>query len=120
MDQSNPCFYTKDDLTKPHLATRSNIFSNVCAKSLKCIEAIVLYHFFQRDTSFVTVANETGGKYESGRVASPESVPGNKNGIHSTHLWFHNAGQGRVFIILGILWQIIMWEVDIWNINNIS
>ena len=31
MDQSNPCFYTKGDLTKPHLATRSNIFSNVCA-----------------------------------------------------------------------------------------
>ena len=21
MDQSNPCFYTKGDLTKPHLAT---------------------------------------------------------------------------------------------------
>ena len=34
MDQSNPSFYTKGDLTKPHLATRSNIFSNVCAKSL--------------------------------------------------------------------------------------
>ena len=34
MDQSNPSFYTKSDLTKPHLATRSNIFSNVCAKSL--------------------------------------------------------------------------------------
>ena len=31
MDQSNPCFYTKGDLTKRHLATRSNIFSNVCA-----------------------------------------------------------------------------------------
>ena len=26
MDQSNPCFYTKDDVTKPHLATRSNFF----------------------------------------------------------------------------------------------
>ena len=26
MDQSNPCFYTKGDLTKPHLATRSSIF----------------------------------------------------------------------------------------------
>ena len=47
MDQSNPCFYTKGDLTKPHLATRSNIFCNVCAKSLKCIEAILLHHFFQ-------------------------------------------------------------------------
>ena len=46
MDQSNPCFYTKGDLTKPHLATRSNIFSNVCAKSLTCIEAILLHHFF--------------------------------------------------------------------------
>ena len=79
-------FYTKSDLTKPHLATRSNIFPNVCAKSLSCIEAILLHHFFQRDTSFVTTANETGGKYESGRVASPESVPSNKNGIHSTHL----------------------------------
>ena len=42
--------------------------------------------FFQRDTSFVTTANETGGTYESGRVASPESVPSDKNGIHSTHL----------------------------------
>ena len=52
MDQSNPCFYTKGDLTKPHLATRSNIFSNVCAKSLTCIEAILLHHFFfQRDSS---------------------------------------------------------------------
>ena len=87
MDQSNPCFYTKNDLTKPHLATRSNIFSNVCAKSLKCIEAIVLYHFFSKGYKFcVTVANETGGKYESGRIASPESVPSHKNGIHSTHL----------------------------------
>ena len=47
MDQSNPCFYTKGDLTKPHLATRSNIFSNVCAKSLTCIEAILLHHFFK-------------------------------------------------------------------------
>ena len=46
MDQFNPCFYTKSDLTKPHLATRSNIFSNVCAKSLTCIEAILLHHFF--------------------------------------------------------------------------
>ena len=52
MDQSNPCFNTKDDLTKPHLATRSNIFSNVCAKSLKCIEAIVLYHFFSKGYKF--------------------------------------------------------------------
>ena len=26
MDQSDPCFYTKGDLTKPHLATRSSIF----------------------------------------------------------------------------------------------
>ena len=87
MDQSNPCFYTKGDLTKPHLATTSNIFSSVCSKSLKCIEAILLHHFFfQRDTSFVNAANETGGKCESGRVASPESVPSNKNGIHSTHL----------------------------------
>ena len=83
MDQSNPCFYTKGDLTKPHLATRSNIFSNVCAKSLTCIEAILLHQFLQ---SFVTTANETGRKYESGRVAYPESVPSNKNGIHSTHL----------------------------------
>ena len=96
MDQSNPCFYTKGDLTKPHLATRSNIFCYVCAKSLKCIEAIPLHHFFSNDTSFVTAADETGGKYESGRVASPESVPSNKNGIHSTHLLFHNAGQGRI------------------------
>ena len=54
------------------------------------------------------MANETGGKYESGRVASPESVPSNKNGIHSTHLLFHNVGQGRVFITLVILCQIIM------------
>ena len=46
MDQSNPCFYTKGDLTKPHLATRSNIFPNVCAKTLTCIEAILLHHFF--------------------------------------------------------------------------
>ena len=67
--------------------TRSNIFSNVCAKSLTCIEAILLHRFFfQRDTSFVTTANEKGGKYESGRAASPESIPSNKNGIHSTHL----------------------------------
>ena len=36
----------------------------------------------------MTTANETGGKYESGRVASPESVPSNKNGIHSTHFDF--------------------------------
>ena len=34
----------------------------------------------------MTAANETGGKYESGRAASPESVPSNKNGNHSTHL----------------------------------
>ena len=108
MDQSNPCFYTKGDLTKPHLATRSNILCNVCAKSLKCIEAIPLHHFFSNDTSFVTTADETGGKYESGRVASPKSVPSNKNRIHSTHLLFHNAGQGRVFIFLLILCQIIM------------
>ena len=26
MDQSNQCFYTKGDLTKPHLATKSSIF----------------------------------------------------------------------------------------------
>ena len=26
MDQSNPYFYTKGDLTKPHLATGSSIF----------------------------------------------------------------------------------------------
>ena len=84
MDQSNPSFYTKGDLTKPHLATRSNIFSNVCAKSLTPYFCTIF--FFQRDTSFLTTANETGGKYESGRVASPESVPSNKKGIHSTHL----------------------------------
>ena len=52
MDQSNPCFYTKGDLTKPHLATRSNIFSNACAKSLTCIEAILLHHFFSKGYKF--------------------------------------------------------------------
>ena len=26
MDRSTPCFYTKGDLTKPHLTTRSSIF----------------------------------------------------------------------------------------------
>ena len=52
MDQSNPCFYTKDDLTKPHLATRSKIFPNVCAKSLICIEAILLHHFFSKGYKF--------------------------------------------------------------------
>ena len=29
----------------------------------------------------MSMANETGGKYESGRVASPESVPSNKKGF---------------------------------------
>ena len=52
MDQSNPCFYTKGDLTKPHLATRSNIFSNVCAKSFTCIGAILLHHFFSKGYKF--------------------------------------------------------------------
>ena len=52
MDQSNPCFYTKGDLTKPHLATRSNIFPNVCAKSLTCIEAILLHHSFSKGYKF--------------------------------------------------------------------
>ena len=56
----------------------------------------------------MTADNETGGKYESERVASPKSVPSNKNENHSTHLCFYNAGQGRVFIILVILCQIIM------------
>ena len=37
--------------------------------------------FFQRDTSFVTAADETGGKYKGGRVASPESIPRKKMGF---------------------------------------
>ena len=42
MDQSNPCFYTKGDLSH-----KVKYFSNVFAKSLKCIEAILLHHFFK-------------------------------------------------------------------------
>ena len=86
MDQSNPCFYTKGDLTKPHLATRSSIFPMSVLSHLSVLKPYFCTIFFQRDTSFVTAANETGGKYESGRAASPESVPSNKNGNHSTHL----------------------------------
>ena len=52
MDQSNPCFYIKGDLTKPHLATRSNTFPNVYAKSLTCIEAKLLHHFFSKGYKF--------------------------------------------------------------------
>ena len=86
MDQSYSCFYTKGDLTKPHLAIRSNIFPMSVLSHLPVLKPYCCTICFQRDTSFVTTANETGGKYESGRVASPESVPSNKNGIHSTHL----------------------------------
>ena len=52
MDQSNPCFYTKGDLTKPHLATRSNIFSNVCAKSLTLLKPYFCAIFFSKGYKF--------------------------------------------------------------------
>ena len=92
MDQSNPCLHTKGDLTKPHLTTRSNIFpmSVLHVSHLSVLKCNTLPYFctifFQRDTSLVTAGNETGGKNESGRVASPASVTCNKNGNCSTHL----------------------------------
>ena len=84
MHQSNPCFNTKGGLTKPYFATSSNIFSNVCAKSLKCIEVKLLHHFFQRDTSFVTVANEWEANMKVGELLPLKVYPATKMGISIT------------------------------------
>ena len=89
MDQSNPCFY----IFAPRVILQSltwpqdqMYFPMAVLSHLRVLKPYFCTIFFQRDTSFVTTANETGGKYQSGRVASPESVPSNENGIHSTHL----------------------------------
>ena len=86
MDQSNPCFYTKVILQSLTWPQDQIYFPMSVLSHLRVLKPYFCTIFFQRDTSCVTIANETGGKYESGRVASPESVPSNKNGIHSTHL----------------------------------
>ena len=49
MDQSNPCFYTKGDLTKPHLATRSNTFAMSVLSHLSVLKpnfCTIIWHFF--------------------------------------------------------------------------
>ena len=52
MDQSNPCFYTKGDLTKPHLATRSNIFPMSVLSHLRVLKPYFCTIFFSKGYKF--------------------------------------------------------------------
>ena len=48
MDQSNPYFYTKGDLKKPHLATRSSIFPMSVLSHFSVLKPYFCTIFFKR------------------------------------------------------------------------
>ena len=87
-DGSVHVFTPRVILQSPHLATRSSICPMSVLSHLSVLKPYFCTIFFQRDTNFVTAANETGGKsnMKVGGLLPLKVYPATNNGNHSTHL----------------------------------